>query len=127
MKGNPAGMKLVSGGVSSREDGGRVVHFYAATMDDLTERLSMFSIPRKPIENRTGLTGICDCTIRQSRIPCPQPPARTAPAPGSPGISTPSAGHKEVDIPTDTIVIDHIEHAHKRTSRPRLRPAAHPQ
>jgi len=105
----PAGMHLAGGGVAVNLEEGKTVHFYAATMDDLASFVSTFSWPRLVIHNQTGLTGKYDFVLHHlgASVTSSGDDSNTT----DQAWDVPSLGleFQHTKIPSDTIVIDHLE------------------
>jgi uncharacterized protein (TIGR03435 family) len=111
----PTGMKFPDGGVMVPYQRGDKPHltFYAATMTDLAQNLSMNSMGH-PVQDHTGLTGHYDFVVDWASDPDSKVPE------GSISFDDPdplshwnieALGFRRVPIkiPADTLVIDHIE------------------
>lgn len=103
------GMKTAEGGKIVIEDQGRTIRFYGVTMESFNWYLSMFSQPRQPIVDRSGLTGRYDLVLHRAD---PIPSATGQDSSGNTlswDLNPLGLELKQVDLPSDTIVIDHIE------------------
>jgi uncharacterized protein (TIGR03435 family) len=101
------GMALPEGGTAINEDQGRTIRFYGVTMERLAQYMALFSYPRLPIENQTGLTGRYDLVLRR-----PDAGASTDDDSGSTNywdVRALGLEFRQVKRPTETLVIDHIE------------------
>ncbi|HEV2646529.1 MAG TPA: TIGR03435 family protein [Acidobacteriaceae bacterium] len=105
----PQGLALPSGGVRTLDEAGvganglrliKKVHFYGATMADLTDFLKGNNAGR-PIEDVTGLTGHYDFTLE--RDPQPENPVSLFP------VEPLGLTLKSVMAPSYKVVIDHVE------------------
>jgi uncharacterized protein (TIGR03435 family) len=110
----PPGMKLPDGGVMTPYQRGTKPHltFYAATMVDLAQSLSMAA--HHPVQDHTGLTGHYDFVIDWISDPDSKVPegyiANDDPDPLSHwNIEALGVRRAPIKIPGDILVIDHIE------------------
>jgi len=111
----PAGVKLRDGGVMVPYQRGDKPHltFYAATMADLAQNLSMSSMGH-PVQDHTGLTGHYDFIVNWVSDPDSKIPEGVIDSNDPDPLS-----HWNIDalglhltpikLPVDTLVIDHIE------------------
>jgi uncharacterized protein (TIGR03435 family) len=110
------GVKLPFGGILSPSQNGMTL--YAAPMSSLAALMS--SIGRmgtgRPIQDKTGLTGLYDLTLTQGQIAVERPSPGDASAASDPSGSPAAAMAEALGLklestkaPVETLVIDHIE------------------
>jgi uncharacterized protein (TIGR03435 family) len=101
------GMPFPGGGTAINDDQGRAVRFYGATMEQLAQYMALFSYPRLPVEDQTGLTGRYDLVLHR-----PDAGSSTDDDSGSTSywdVRALGLEFRQVKRPTVTLVIDHIE------------------
>jgi uncharacterized protein (TIGR03435 family) len=100
-------MAFPEGGTAINEDQGRTIRFYGVTMERLVSLMALFSYPRLPIQDQTGLTGKYDLVLHK---PTPIPSdGEDANSTLSWDVEPPGLELKQVKIPIERLVIDHIE------------------
>ena len=110
------GVKLPFGGILSPGQNG--ITLYAAPMTSLAALMS--SLGRmgtgRPIQDKTGLTGLYDIVLAQGQIAVDRPSAQDASAASDPGGNSAPAMAEALGLklestkaPVETLVIDHME------------------
>lgn len=108
-----SGMPLPGGGVIVPEDGGKVLHVYAASMGSFASLLSNFA--KQPVQDKTGLTGKYDIVVPNLAMVgemAQRQDGGAAPDPGPTIFSiVEDLGLKleSTKARVETLVIDHIE------------------
>lgn len=111
----PTGMKFPGGGVMVVSPGGkRLYRYYGVSMEDFALHLSMMSA-RQPVQDKTGLTGKYDFVMSWLDMSPNADGKEGVYASDNPNplssLDLGSLGLKlvPVKVPTETLVIDHIE------------------
>lgn len=104
------GMRLPDGGTILNEDEGHTVRFYGVTMEKLSWYLSTFSYPRLTVQDHTGLNGKYDLVLHR---PVPLPGDDDSGSTLSWDLQPIGLKLREIKVPMDTLVIDHIERPSK--------------
>lgn len=106
----PAGaFPYPEGGALLPQDQYRTIRFYGVTMERIIVYMTTFSYPRYPIEDHTGLTGRYDLTLHKREA---APSASGDDDSGSTlswDVQSLGLELKPIKLPTETIIIDHIE------------------
>jgi uncharacterized protein (TIGR03435 family) len=100
------GMRTPEGGTVLNEEEGRTIRFYGVTMERLAWYLSTFSYPRLTVEDQTGLSGRYDLVLHR---PSPLPGEDDTSSTLSWDLKPLGLEFRQIKIPMDTIVIDHVE------------------
>jgi len=112
------GMKLPFGGIISqvRTNNNNTVTLYAAPMTSLSSLLSSMGNGGRPIQDKTGLTGLYDIVLTMPDMPPPPSGAQNGTAASDPGGSFVSSIVESLGLklestkaPVETLVIDHME------------------
>lgn len=108
----PSGVKLADGGVAVGSNRGEPLQwsFHSASMTDLVEELKIFT--SHPVVDRTGISGLYDFVVRCGELDPDH--LDSCRASGGDVIHQWDLGSlglrlEPIKIPTDTLVIDHIE------------------
>ena len=117
----PAGFKLPWGGVMAMNfsaDGKGSMSFYGASMASFASILSSWGFGGKPIQDKTGLTGKYDITLKlgELMVGSPQSEQSNGPTASDPGIGIGSLIQSQLGLKlesekgeVETLVIDHME------------------
>ena len=103
------GMPFPEGGTAINQDQGRTVRFYGVSMERLVQYMALFSYPRLPVQDQTGLTGQYNLVLQH---PDPLPSGSgddDSNSTRSWDVESIGLQLKPIKITTDTLVIDHIE------------------
>jgi bla regulator protein BlaR1 len=113
---HPDGMKLPWGGVMAFSNG--AMSFYGATMASFASMMSSFGNGGRPIQDKTGLTGKYDITLKLGDMMMgpSQGEQQSATAASDPGASITSLLQEQLGLrlesakgQVETLVIDHME------------------
>jgi uncharacterized protein (TIGR03435 family) len=113
---HPDGMKLPWGGVMAFSNG--AMSFYGATMASFASMMSSFGNGGRPIQDKTGLTGKYDITLKLGDMMMgpAQGEQQSATAASDPGASITSLLQEQLGLKlesakgqVETLVIDHME------------------
>jgi len=100
------GMRMPDGGTILSEEEGRTVRFYGVTMEKFSWYLSTFSYPRLTVQDQTGLSGRYDLVLHR---PSPLPGEDDSVSTLSWDLKPLGLEFRQVKVPMDTLVIDHVE------------------
>ncbi|HEX9198545.1 MAG TPA: TIGR03435 family protein [Acidobacteriaceae bacterium] len=99
------GMTFPEGGTAINQDQGHTIRFYAVSMERLVQYLALFSYPRYPIQDQTGLTGKYDLVLHR----LDDDPSGRESSGSSFDVESIGLQLKPIKVPTETLVIDYIE------------------
>jgi uncharacterized protein (TIGR03435 family) len=115
---HPGGIKLPWGGVMAFDPGKGTMSFYGASMASFASMMSSMGNGGRPIQDKTGLTGNYDITLKMGDMMMgpQQGEQQGGPAANDPGVSITSLLQDQLGLKlvsekgqVETLVIDHME------------------